>query len=213
MKPVHHRSIKTVTMKLFFTPGTCALSPHIVLEELGLPYEAVKVDLAQKLTEDGSDYRLVNPKGYVPALQLGDEVLTEGPAIVQYLADKEPERGLAPAAGTLERYRLVEWLNFVSTEVHKQFSNLFNRDAPDSFKEAVKLKLQGRFAYLNDQLARKDFLMGKTFTVADAYLYTVLRWAPRFKIGLEAVPALAAYVERIAARPAVKRALAAEGLS
>jgi glutathione S-transferase len=213
MKPLSYESIKGANMKLFFTPGTCALSPHIVLEELGLPYEAVKVDLVQKLTADGSDYRLVNPKGYVPALQIGDEVLTEGPAIVQYLADKAPERGLAPAPGTLERYRLVEWLNFVSAEIHKQFSNLFNRDAPDAFKEAVKLKLQGRFAYLNDQLARKDFLMGKAFSVADAYLYTVLRWAPRFNMSLEAAPALAAYVERIAARPAVKGALAAEGLT
>lgn len=200
-------------MKLFFSPGTCALSPHIVLEELGLPYEAIKVDLGQKVTAEGADYRLINPKGYVPALQAGDEVLTEGPAIVQYLADRAPERGLAPAPGTLERYRLVEWLNFVSTEIHKQFSTLFNRDAPETFKEVIKQKLQGRFAYLNDHFARKDFLMGTSFSVADAYLYTVLRWTKRFNMSLDAVPALAAYVERIAARPAVKAALAAEGLT
>ena len=213
MKPEPHESIKTFTMKLFFTPGTCALSPHIVLEEMGLPYEAIKVDLAQKLTADGADYRLINPKGYVPALQVGDEVLTEGPAIVQYLADKEPELGLAPAAGTLERYRLVEWLNFVSTEVHKQFSTLFNREAPESFKEVIKQKLNGRFGYLNEELSRKDYLMGNTFTVADAYLYTVLRWAARFNMSLDAFPALAAYVGRVAARPAVAKALAAQGLT
>lgn len=200
-------------MKLFFAPGTCALSPHIVLHELGIKFESVKVDLKQKTTADGKDYRLVNPKGYVPALEIAPgDVLTEGPAIVQYLADQNPGSHLAPPAGTRERYRLLEWLNFVSTEVHKQFSTLFNREAPEEFKTVIKAKLQGRFAFLNEHFAANAFLMGPDFSVADAYLFAVMRWAKAFNMSVDEHPNLTAYQQRVAGRPAVKAALEAEGL-
>ena len=198
-------------MKLYFSPGACSLSPHIVLHELGLQAQTVKVDLANKTLQDGGDFRKVNPKGYVPVLQLDDgSVLTEGPAIVQYLADRKPESGLAPANGTLERYRLQEWLNFISTELHKQFSPLFNPQLPDAVKDAQKQRLQGRFDYLAQSLAGHDYLMGSSFTVADAYLYTVLSWCAYVGIELERWPVLQAYVQRVAQRPAVAATLQAE---
>ena len=198
-------------MKLYFAPGACSLSPHIMLNELGLQADKVKVDLGAKTMQGGGDYRSVNPKGYVPALQLDDgSVLTEGPAIVQYLADLKPEARLAPANGSIERYRLQEWLNFISTEIHKQFSPLFNPQSPDSVKEQQKQRLQTRFDYVADALSGKDYLMGAQFSVADAYLYTVLSWAGFVGIDLARWPLLQAYMQRVSQRPAVAATLQAE---
>lgn len=200
-------------MKLYFSPGACSLSPHIVLHEAGLRFDLEKVVLSTKLTESGADYRKINPKGYVPALQLDNgEVLTEGPAIVQYLADLVPQMQLAPAAGTLERYRLVEWLNFISTEVHKGFSPLFRPTTPEQTKQAALTTLATRFDYLAGHLEDREFLVGRRFTVADAYLFTVLNWTGYVKVELDRWPALQAYKERMAARPAVRAAMHEEGL-
>ncbi len=200
-------------MKLYMSPGACSLSPHIVLREANLPFTAVKVNTKTKETEGGGDYRKINAKGYVPALQLDDgQVLTEGPAIVQYLADKAPASGLAPANGTLERYRLQEWLNFVTSEIHKQFSPLFDPTASDDIKQRQRNKLAGRFDWLNGELAGKNNLMGTQFTVADAYLFAVLNWCQWTGIDLANWPVLSEYVKRVAARPKVQEALRAEGL-
>jgi glutathione S-transferase len=203
--------LKEVRMKLYFAPGACSLSPHIVLRELGLPFDLVKVDLAAKNTSDGGDYRAINPKGYVPALKTDDgQVLTEGPALVQYLADRKPEAGLAPANGTFARYQLQERLNYISTEIHKSFGALFNPAMPEAAKEIYIGKIRQRFGEIEKLLAGQDFLGGAHFTVADAYLYTVLRWTRAFKIDLATWPALARYFARVDARPAVQAALAAE---
>ncbi|MDE1899543.1 MAG: glutathione transferase GstA, partial [Xanthomonadaceae bacterium] len=162
-------------MKLYFAPGACSFSPHIVLRELGLPFDLVQVDLRSKATRDGRDFRAINPKGYVPTLELDDgRILTEGPAIVQYLADRKPEAGLAPANGSFERYQLQEWLNFISTEIHKQFSPLFNPDTPDAVKRQQIEKLGGRFTEVGAVLGKHDYLLAGGYSVADAYLYTVL---------------------------------------
>lgn len=201
-------------MKLYYAPGTCALSPHIVLSELGLPHELMKVSTKTKKMEDGGDYWQINPKGYVPTLELDDgQRLTEGPAIVQYLADKVPAAKLAPPNGTMERYRLQEWLNFVTSEIHKQFAPMFNPAITEEAKEAQRVKLSGRFDWINKQLDGKDYLMGSQFSVADAYLFTVLRWAAPMQIDLARWPALAAYFARVAARPQVQAAMKAEGLA
>jgi glutathione S-transferase len=201
-------------MKLYFKPGACSLSPHIVLEELGLPHEAVAVDLKTKKLADGSDYLAINPKGYVPALQLDSgEVLTEGPAIVQYLADQQPEKRLAPANGTIERYRLQSWLTFIGTEVHKSFSPLFNPAMPEEAKAFARANLERRLGWVNQQLAGQDYLMGADFTVADAYLFTVASWARVVKLDISAHTNLTAYMARVAARPGVLAALKAEGLA
>ncbi|TDR38959.1 glutathione S-transferase [Tahibacter aquaticus] len=195
-------------MKLYFSPGACSLSPHIVLRELGLPFEAVKVDLGSKKTADGGDFKAINPKGYVPTLQLDNgQILTEGPAIVQYLADLKPEAKLAPANGSWERYQLQEWLNFISTEIHKQFSPLFNAANPDSVKDAQKTKLAQRFAEISPLLEKQDYLTGSDFSVADAYLFTVLGWSKYFHIDLNQWPGIAGFVERVSARPAVAAAV------
>jgi glutathione S-transferase len=200
-------------MRLYFAPGACSLSPHIVSRELGLPIELKKVSTKDKTMEGGGDYRAINPKGYVPALELDDGgVLTEGPAIVQYLADQRPDAGLAPKAGSLERYRLQEWLNFITSEIHKQFSPLFRPTTPDEYKKIARDNLATRFDWLDKQLAGKDYLMGKAFTVADAYLYTTLRWTKPMQIDMARWPNLVAYMERVGARPKVKDALKAEGL-
>ncbi len=198
-------------MKLYFSPGACSLSPHIVLNELGLPHDLVQVDLRGKRTADGRDFRTVNPKGYVPVLELDDgTVLTEGPAIVQYLADRKPEAGLAPANGTLPRYRLQEWLNFISTELHKQFSPLFNPATPTEVAAMQKARLADRFALVAQTLDRQDYLLPEGFSVADAYLYTVMTWAPAVAVDLSPWPALARYKARVEARPGVASTLAAE---
>lgn len=197
-------------MKLFLTPGACSLSPHIVLREAGLPFDAEVVDLKTKKTKSGTDFRAVNPKGQVPTLQIeGGDILTEGAAIVQYLADKKPEAKLAPANGTVERYHLQEWLNFIAAEVHKGFSPLFKPNTPDAYKDIVKENLAAKFDHLSKVLEGRDYLMG-AFTVADAYLYTILTWAKPMGIDLGKWPALKAYFDRVAARPAVKAAHEAE---
>jgi glutathione S-transferase len=198
-------------MKLYFAPGTCSLSPHIVLNELKLPYTAVRVDTKTKKLADGGDYKSVNPKGYVPALELDNgQRLTEGPAIVQYLADLKPESNLAPANGTFERVRLQEWLNFISSELHKTYSPMFNASMPAEAVAIFKDKLMQRYGTVAVALGKQDYLLGAQFTVADAYLYTVTRWAKHFDIDVNQWPALAAYMGRIGARPAVKAAADAE---
>ena len=197
-------------MKLYYSPGACSLSPHIVLNEAGLAFDAETVDLGAKKTKSGADYKAINPKGAVPALQLDNgQVLTEGSAIVQYLADQKPATKLAPAAGTMERYRLQEWLNYIASEVHKGFSPLFNPKATDEWKQVVKDNLGAKFDYLSKQLQGKDYLMG-AFSVADAYLFTILGWSKSMNIDLAKWPVLASYMERVGARPAVKAALEAE---
>jgi glutathione S-transferase len=200
-------------MKLYYSPGACSLSPHIVMREAGIPVQLVKVDLQTKKTEDGADFRTINSKGYVPALELPDgQRLTEGPAIVQYLADQAPTRGLLPAGGTVERYRVQEWLNFISTELHKQFSPLFDPASEPTLKARQAERLGTRFDWLTKQLGSRDYLMGNAFTVADAYLFTVLSWTGHVGIDLAKWPVLAAYSARVAGRPQVREALKAEGL-
>ena len=200
-------------MKLYYSPGACSLSPHIVSREAGIAVDLKKVNLKDKVIDGGGDYRQVNPKGYVPALEIdGGQVLTEGPAIVQYLADQKPDSGLAPKAGSFERNRLQEWLNFITTEIHKGFSPLFRPNTPEEYKKIVKENLGMRFDWLDKQLAGKDYVTGKTFTVADAYLFTVLRWSEPTKIDLSRWPNLVAFLARVGARPKVKEALKFEGL-
>lgn len=200
-------------MKLYYSTGACSLSPHIVLREAGFPFELERVNLASKKTAGGADYLEVNPKGYVPALALDNgEVLTEGPAIIQYLADKAPEKQLAPAAGSMERYRLIEWLNFISTELHKTFSPLFKPNAPEETKQASRDTIAARLNIVEKQLQERDYLNGNQFSVADAYLFTVLNWARPMKFDLGQWPAVQAYMQRVAARPAVHDAMKAEGL-
>lgn len=199
-------------MKLYYAPGVCSLAPHIVAREAGLPLTLVRVDNRNKTTESGDDYRAINPKGYVPLLELDDGTrLTEGPAIVQYLADRAPAAELAPANGTLARYQLQEWLNFITSEVHKQFSPLFDAAMPDEAKERFRAKLAVRFDWIARQLDGRDHLMDR-ITVADAYLFTVLRWTQFTGPDLARWPTLQRYVERIAARPQVQAAMKAEGL-
>ncbi|HXC19890.1 MAG TPA: glutathione transferase GstA [Steroidobacteraceae bacterium] len=200
-------------MKLYYSPGACSLSPHIVLLEAGLPYTLVKTDLKTKKTAGGADYLTINSKGTVPALELDDgRVLTEGPAIIQYLADQKPESGLAPRAGTFERYQLMEMLNYITSEVHKAFSPLFNPESSAEMKQASVNALTKKFDWLTGFLGDKTFLLGNTFSVADAYLFTVLKWTRIVKIDLARWPALAAYQARIAQRPKVQAALKEEGL-
>lgn len=200
-------------MKLYFSPGACSLSPHIVACEAGIELELEKVDTKTHKTASGVDFYTLNPKGYVPALQLDDgAILTEGPAVIQYLADRAPAAKLAPANGTLERYRLQEWLNFITSEVHKAFSPLFSKATPAEQRQAAIDKLGTRFDYLVTQLAGKSFLMGEQFTVADAYLFTILNWSNYVKFDLSKWPALTQYLGRVSARPAVQKALREEGL-
>lgn len=202
------------TMKLFLKPGACSLSAHIVLEELGLKYDTDTVDLKGKKTGSGADFLAINPKGYVPALQLDNgTVLTEGPAIVQYLADLKPEKRLAPANGTLERYQLQAWLTFIGTELHKAFTPLFTPTASQDWKDAARANIERRVAWVNEQLAGRDYLMGAGFTVADAYMFTVVGWTKFVKIDISALTSLVAYQIRVAARPAVLATLKAEGLA
>jgi glutathione S-transferase len=201
-------------LKLFLKPGACSLSPHIVLEESGLEYQTEVVDLKTKTTAAGDDFLVINPKGYVPALLLDSgELLTEGPAIVQYLADQVPMKRLAPANGTIERYRLQSWLTFIGTELHKSFGAFFNPAAGNDWKGFAMANLERRLAYTDGQLADKSYLMGEDFTVADAYLFTVLGWARFIELDLARWPNLPAYQARVAARPAVQAVLKAEGLA
>jgi glutathione S-transferase len=200
-------------MKLYYSPGACSLSPHIVSREAGIKLDIVKTDLKAKTTDKGGSFLEINGKGYVPTLELDDgQRLTEGPAIVQYLADQKPEMNLAPKAGSMERYRLQEWLNFISTELHKGFSPLFNPAMPDEAKKIARDRLTQRLSWLDKQLAGKEYLMGNQFTVADAYAFTVLNWTGPTKIDLAEWPNLKSYHGRIAKRPAVQEAMKAEGL-
>jgi glutathione S-transferase len=200
-------------MKLYYSPGACSLSPHIALLEAGLPYDLVKVDLRAKKLENGDDFLKVNPKGQVPVLALASgELVTEGPVIVQMIADKAG-RNLAPARDSEERYKLLEWLNFVTTELHKNLGPMFSPVLTDDAKPFFKDRAMGKFKYLETALAGRDYLMGKQFTVADGYLFTMLMWATdRLKFDLSDMPNLLAYKARVAARPKVQEALAKEGL-
>ena len=200
-------------MKLYFSPGACSLSPHIVSREAGVPIDLEQVDNREKKTKSGKDFWSINPKGQVPVLEIADgERLTEGPVIVQYIADKAPGSGLVPAAGTVDRYRVQEWLNFVSSELHKSFGPIFRPTTPEEFKKISRENLGKRFDWIDRELAGRQYLMGDKFTVADAYLFTVLRWSPRVDIDLSKWPNIKAYVDRVAARPKVQEALKAEGL-
>jgi glutathione S-transferase len=199
--------------KLYYSPGACSLSPHIALREAGLPFDLVMASTKTKKLADGSDYLAINTKGYVPLLELDDgQRLSEGPAIVQYIADQVPATGLAPAAGTMARYRLMEWLNFITSELHKGFSPLFNPSMPEEAKAMARTKLGERLAWMDGQLAGKVYLMGDTFTVADAYLFTVAGWGKYVGVDISGLQNLSAYMGRVAARPAVQEALKAEGL-
>ena len=199
-------------LKLYYSPGACSLSPHIVLHETGLPFEAIPAPTKTHQLPDGTDYYTINPLGYVPLLVMADgEKLREGPAIVQYIADQVPEKALAPANGTMERYRLQEWLTFIGTELHKGHSPLFAPGTPEDYKPLVRERLQARFAWVDKQLAGKDYLLGQ-FSVADAYLYTVSNWGQYVGLDLSCFAHLAAFRQRMEQRPAVQAALRAEGL-
>jgi glutathione S-transferase len=200
-------------MKLYYSPGACSLSPHIALRESGLPFELVLASTKTHQLADGTDYYTINPKGSVPLLELDNgERLSEGPAIVQYIADQVPAKGLAPAAGTMARYRLMEWLNFITSELHKGFSPLFNPAMPEEGKALARAQLSKRLAWVDEQLAGKDYLLGATFTVADPYLFTVAGWGKYVGVDISGLANLNAYLARVAARPAVQEALKAEGL-
>jgi glutathione S-transferase len=200
-------------MKLYYSTGACSLSPHIALREAGLPFELVLASTKTHKLADGTDYYTINPKGYVPLLELDNgERLAEGPAIVQYIADLVPAKHLAPANGTMARYRLQEWLTFIGTEIHKSFSPLFVPSTTEEARTAAKTRLAGRLAYVNEQLASKPYLLGEQFSVADGYLFTVTNWAGPTGVDISSLTHLTAFMARVAARPAVQEALKAEGL-
>ena len=199
--------------KLYYSPGACSLSPHIALREAGLPFDLALAALKTHKLADGTDYYTISPKGYVPLLELDSgERLSEGPAIVQYIADQAPASQLAPPAGTMARYRLMEWLNFITTELHKGFSPLFNPAMPEEAKALARTKLSDRLSWVDTQLEGKDYLMGNTFTVADGYLFTIAGWGKHVGVDISGLKHLSAYMGRVAARPAVQAALKAEGL-
>ena len=200
-------------MKLYYSPGACSLAPHIALSEAGLAYDAVKVDLRKHVLADGTDYYAINPKGYVPLLELDDgQRLSEVAVILQYIADRKPG-SLAPVLGTMERYRVMEWLNFVATEIHKQFGPLWYPDTPEATRDKQRATLAKRFDHISKTLAVQPYLTGDTFGIADAYLFTVLNWAGMLKVDLSPWPALQKFLARVAARPQVHAALVAEGLA
>ena len=201
-------------MKLYYSPGACSLSPHIALLETGLPYDLVRVDLRAKKLENGDDFLNVNPKGQVPALALDSgELVTEGPVIVQMIADKAAGKNLVPARDSAERYKLLEWLNFITTELHKNLGPMFSPVLSDDAKAFFKDRVMGKLKYVDGQLAGRNYLLGDQFTVADGYLFTMLFWSEdRLKFDLSGLPNLAAYKARVAARPKVQEALTKEGL-
>jgi glutathione S-transferase len=200
-------------MKLYYAPGACSLAPHIAAREAGLPVELEKVDLRNKKTAGGEDFSAVNPKGYVPALRMEDgSVLTEAAAILQYVGDRAPASGLLPAAGSTERYRVIEWLTFISSEIHKGFGPLWYPSSTDADKQAARDKLATRFPVVETALSKGDYLMGSRFTLADAYLFTVVNWSGMTGVDIAAFPKLQAFQKRVAARPKVQEALKAEGL-
>ena len=200
-------------MKLYYSNGACSLSPHIVLRESGLKFDLVRASTKTHALDDGTDYYTINPKGSVPLLELDNgERLTEGPAIVQYIADLVPAKNLAPANGTLARYRVQEWLNYITSEIHKTYSPLFRPNTPDEFKTIARDALQKKYEYVDGKLEGKNYLMGENFSVADAYLFVVTTWAPHVGVNLSAFKSLSAFMDRMRARPAVQEALQAEGL-
>ncbi|MDE2118478.1 MAG: glutathione transferase GstA [Betaproteobacteria bacterium] len=200
-------------MKLYYAPGACSMASHIALHETGMPFEIEKVDFATKKTAGGGDFMQINPKGYVPAVRLDDgSILTECGAILQYIADQKPGSGLAPKAGTMERYRLQEWLTFIGTEIHKTFSPLFNKAAAEEVKTNARNLLNKRLGYVETQLANKPYLMGDGFSVADAYLFTVVNWSNFTGFDLSQFPRLREYMARVGARQTVQAAMKAEGL-
>jgi glutathione S-transferase len=199
-------------MKLYYSPGACSLAPHIVARELGLKLDLDKVDLAAKKTERGADYLAINPKGYVPALQLDNgDVLTEASAVLQYLADRKPDAALIPAFGSAERYRVLEWVGFIATEIHKGFGPLWNPNTPDAYRAITVETLAKRFLYIESQLGQA-YLTGTQFTIADAYAFVTLSWASYHKVDLAPYAKLRAYLARVVARPGVRAAMQAEGL-
>jgi glutathione S-transferase len=200
-------------MKLYYSPGACSLSPHIVAREAGIDLDLQKVDLKTHSLKAENDYYKVNPKGYVPALEIAPgDVLTEGPAIVQYLADQKPKSGLVPPAGSADRYRQQEMLSYINSEIHKAYSPLFSDTTPDATREDRKAHLRKRYKLLDERLAGKDYLFGDKFTAADAYLFTITRWAHAVKLDLSDFKNIAAFQERVKARPAVQEAMKEEGL-
>jgi glutathione S-transferase len=201
-------------MKLYYSPGACSLAPHIVLRETGARFSVERVDLATHKLANGTDYYTVNPSGAVPVLELdGGERLTEGPVICQYIAEKAANTQLLPAAGTMPRYRVAEWQNYITSELHKSFSPLFGSPEVDQLaKAAFAQRLQKKFAWLSEQLKGKQYLTGDTFTIADAYLFAVAGWSKYVNLDLSSAPNVQAFLARVAERPAVKEALRAEGL-
>ncbi len=200
-------------MKLYYSPGACSLAPHIALREAGLPFTLEKVDLRAKQTEHGADFTAINPKGYVPALELDDgSLLTEAGVMLQYIADQAPASELAPAFGTMARYHLMETIHFIATELHKSAGALFNPAAPEEWRQVVHGLLGRRFGFIENRLGDRPYIEGAQFTVADAYLFTILSWSRPLKIDLTPWPGLSAYVARIGSRPKVIETLQAEGL-
>lgn len=200
-------------MKLYYAPGACSLSPHIILREAGLDFSVERVNLKDKVTENGEDFLAINPKGQVPLLILDNgEHLTEGAVIVQYIADQKPDRNLIAPAGTMKRYHQLEALNFISTELHKSFGPLFSPATPEEYKNTVKASLEKKFQYVDNVLAKQEFFAGNHFTVADAYLFTVSNWAKIVGLDISHLNHLEKYREKIAKRPHVQEALVAEGL-
>ncbi|XTZ36670.1 glutathione transferase GstA [Salmonella enterica] len=200
-------------MKLFYKPGACSLASHITLRETGNAYTLESVDLAKKRLQNGDDYLAINPKGQVPALLLDDNtLLTEGPAILQYLADSAPQSQLLAPVGTVQRYKSLEWLNYIATELHKGFTPLFRPDTPEEYKQTTRALLEKKLHYVNDALANSEWISGEHFTIADAYLFTVLRWEVAVKLNVAQLQNITAYMARVAARPGVAAAMAEEGI-
>lgn len=200
-------------MKLFYKPGACSLASHIVLREAGKEFELARVDLAKKCLENGDDFLAINPKGQIPALSIdANTLLTEGVAIMQYVADSAPKSDLLPPVGFLSRYKTLEWLNFVATELHKGFTPLFRPDTPETFKPTARALLEKKLEYVDAALANRQWINGENFSIADAYLFTVLRWAVGVQLNFPQAGNIAAYMQRVASRPAVAAAMAAEGI-
>ena len=200
-------------MKLYYSPGACSLAVHIVAREASIPVQLVKVDLLRHRTVTGADFATVNPKNYVPAIELDDgQILTEVGALIHWLAEQAPESGLLPRAGTIERFRVHEWVNFIATELHKGFGPLWHKETAESTKQEARIKLAFRLRLIEEHLGRADYLAGNGFTVADAYAFTIVSWSSLLKVDLSPYPRLRAYLDRVAARPAVHQALSAEGL-
>jgi Glutathione S-transferase len=200
-------------MKLYFSPGACSLAPHIILREAGATFELEQVDNKSKKTKSGADFWQISPKGYVPVLELDNGArITEAPVILQYIADQNPASALVPACGSFDRYRVAEWLNFITSEIHKTFGSLFKADTPEEYKTIARQNLAKRYSFLEEHFANHQYLHGERFGVADAYLFVVTRWMPRVGLDSAKWPKVKAYYDRIAARPNVQEAMQAEGL-